>query len=111
MEKNSGPGVRGECIVMTRNTELEPFSKFIEAIDPWLDQAVLVGGWAHRLYRLDPRARKLGYLPLTTLDGDVAVPEKLKVEKSTIRQRLLEAGFTGEFVGEDAPRRRTHKRF
>ena len=73
--------------------ELEAFSKFIVAVEPWLGEVVLVGGWAHRLYRPDPRARKLDYLPLTTLDGDVAVPPKLKKEESTVRKRLLEAGF------------------
>jgi hypothetical protein len=60
-------------------------------------------GWAHRLYRLDDRARKLDYLPLTTLDGDVAVPPKLKKEESTLRKRLLEAGFEEEFIGDDRP--------
>jgi hypothetical protein len=58
--------------------ELEAVSKFIVAVEPWLGEVVLVGGWSHRLYRLDPRARKLDYLPLTTLDGDVAVPPRLK---------------------------------
>src|SRR5438046_3724648 len=82
---------------------VEAFSKFIVAIEPWLGEVVLVGGWAHRLYRLDPRARKLDYLPLTTLDGDVAVPPKLKKEESTLRKRLLEAGFEEAFVGEDRP--------
>ena len=62
--------------------ELEAFSEFVLALEPWLGEVVLVGGWAHRLYRLDPRARKLDYLPLTTLDGDVAVPPKLKKEES-----------------------------
>jgi hypothetical protein len=47
---------------------LETFSKFIVALEPWLGEVVVVGGWAHRLYRLDPRARKLDYLPLTTLE-------------------------------------------
>jgi hypothetical protein len=55
------------------------------------------------LYRLDPRARKFDYLPLTTLDGDIAVPPKLKKEESTVRKRLLEAGFEEEFSGEDRP--------
>ena len=86
-----------------QDLELEAFSKFIVAIEPWLGEVVLVGGWAHRLYRLDPRARKLDYLPLTTLDGDVAVPPKFKKEESTVRKRLLEAGFEEEFVGEDRP--------
>ena len=55
------------------------------------------------MYRLDPRARNLHYLPLTTLDGDVAVPPKLSKEESTIRKRLLDAGFVEEFIGEDHP--------
>jgi hypothetical protein len=38
---------------------------------------------------------------LTTLDGDVAVPERLKAEESTVRDRLLKAGFREEFVGDD----------
>jgi hypothetical protein len=85
------------------NSEMEPFAKFIEALDPWLGQVVLIGGWAHRLYRLDPRARSVMYLPLTTLDGDVAVPPKLKVEESSVRERLRQAGFKEEFVGEHQP--------
>ena len=86
-----------------QDLELEAFSKFIIAMEPWLGEVVLVGGWAHRLYRLDPRARKLDYVPLTTLDGDLAVPPKLKKEESTVRKRLLEAGFEEEFVGENGP--------
>jgi hypothetical protein len=89
--------------MMKPEADIEPFAKFIEAIDPWLGETVLVGGWAHRLYRNDPRARNLAYVPLTTLDGDVALPAKLKVEEATVRQRLLDAGFTEEFVGEDRP--------
>jgi Nucleotidyltransferase len=83
--------------------ELEAFSKFVVALEPWLGELVVVGGWAHRLYRLDPRARKLDYVPLTTLDGDVAVPPKLKKEESNVRKRLLDAGFEEEFIGEDRP--------
>lgn len=83
--------------------ELEAFSKFVVAMEPWLGELVVVGGWAHRLYRLDPRARKLDYVPLTTLDGDVAVPPKLKKEEANVRKRLLDAGFEEEFIGEDRP--------
>lgn len=86
-----------------QDPQLEAFSKFIAALEPWLGEVVLVGGWAHRLYRLDPRARKLDYLPLTTLDGDVAVPPRLKKEEPNVRNRLLAAGFEEEFVGEDRP--------
>src|SRR6267154_3664064 len=90
-------------MTVPQDPEIVPFSKFIGALDPWLEQVVLIGGWAHRLYRLDSRARDLEYLPLTTLDGDVAIPAKLKVEESNVRKRLLEAGFQEEFVGEDQP--------
>jgi len=83
--------------------ELEAFSKFVDALAPWLGEVVLIGGWAHRLYRIHPLARKLDYLPLTTLDGDVAVPPRLKAQEATVRQRLLDAGFEEEFVGEDQP--------
>jgi hypothetical protein len=34
-----------------QDPEFEPFSKVIAALDPWLEQVVLVGGCAHRLYR------------------------------------------------------------
>jgi hypothetical protein len=56
---------------MKADSELEPLARLIEALDPWLSQVVIIGGWAHRLYRLDPRAQKLAYPPLTTLDSDV----------------------------------------
>jgi len=61
--------------------ELKPFVQLIEALEPWLEQVVLIGGWAHRLYRLDPRAQTLRYPPLTTLDSDIAVPLRSKPKK------------------------------
>ena len=85
------------------NAEIEPFTRFVEAVEPWLDEVTLIGGWAHRLYRLDPRARTLTYVPLTTLDGDIAVPAKLRVQEATVRERLLNAGFKEEFMGDDRP--------
>src|SRR6266550_3506797 len=86
-----------------RDRELEAFSKFIGALEPWLCEVVLIGGWAHRLYRRHPLARRLAYLPLITLDGDVAVPPKRKARELSVRKRLLDAGFVEEFVGGDWP--------
>jgi hypothetical protein len=88
---------------MKADPELEGFARLIEALDPWSSQVVIIGGWAHRLYRLDPRARNLAYPPLTTLDSDVAVPAKVEVKKENIRERLLAAGFQEVSVGEDRP--------
>jgi nucleotidyltransferase-like protein len=79
------------------------FARLVEALDPWLDEVVIVGGWAHRLYRLHPRAQALTYPPLTTLDGDVAVPPKVASKEANIRDRLLAAGFQEEFQGEHRP--------
>ena len=88
---------------MKANTELEPLVRLIEALEPWLEQVVIIGGSAHRLYRLDPRARGLAYPPLTTLDGDVAVPSKIEAKETSIWDRLLAAGFQEELIGEDRP--------
>jgi len=81
----------------------DPFGRLVAALEPWLDQVVIVGGWAHQLYRLHPDAQELDYQPLTTLDTDVAVPSKLPVVEQDIRQRLLAYGFAEEFFGDDHP--------
>jgi hypothetical protein len=80
-----------------------PFRRLVAALEPWLDQVVIVGGWAHQLYRLHPHAQELDYPPLTTLDTDVAVPAKLPVGEQDIRARLLAHGFMEEFLGDDHP--------
>jgi hypothetical protein len=35
----------------------EDFAVLIGALDPYLDRIVIVGGWAHRLYRRHPLAQ------------------------------------------------------
>lgn len=79
------------------------FERLLHALAPWQDQMVIIGGWAHRLYRLHPQAVKLDYPPLTTLDTDVAIPEALPVNERDIRDRLHAAGFTEEFFGDEQP--------
>ena len=81
----------------------DPFSRLVVAIEPWLGQLVIIGGWAHQLYRRHPAAQELNYPPLTTLDTDIAVPVKLPAREEDIRSRLLANGFTGEFLGDDRP--------
>jgi hypothetical protein len=88
---------------MSAIQDSDPFRRLISALAPWLDQIVIVGGWAHQLYRLHPLAQDLSYLPLTTLDTDVAVPAKLRVGEQDIRERLLAHGFTEELLGESRP--------
>ena len=64
---------------MKANPEFAWFARLVESLRPWLDQVVVIGGWAHRLYRLHPFAQQLQYEPLATLDADIALPARFKV--------------------------------
>jgi Nucleotidyltransferase len=81
----------------------DPFGHLLSALEPWLAQIVIVGGWAHHLYRLHPHAQRLDYPPLNTLDTDIALPGRFPVGEQDIRSRLLANGFSEEFFGEDRP--------
>jgi hypothetical protein len=81
----------------------DPFGRLFAALEPWLDQIVIVGGWAHRLYRLHPDAQALDYPPLSTLDADVALSPTLMTGGPGIHARLLAFGFEEEFFGETRP--------
>jgi hypothetical protein len=81
----------------------DPFSRLVAALAPWLGQVVLIGGWAHQLYRRHPAAQELDYQALMTLDTDIAMPFQLPAREEDLRSRLLAHGFTEEFLGEDRP--------
>ena len=83
--------------------DLNAFARLVTALEPWLTQVVIVGGWAHRLYRMHPYAQALDYPPLITLDTDLAVPAKLPAGEQDLRERLLAHGFTEEFLGAERP--------
>lgn len=82
--------------------DLAAFMKLVAALSPWRHQLIFVGGWAHRLYRLHPRAQALDYEPLATLDADVAFARHEQLE-GDIRQQLLAAGFVQQLTGEHRP--------
>ena len=88
---------------MNANPEYASFAKLVESLRPWLDQVVIIGGWAHRLYRLHPLAERPQYEPLATLDADVALPRRLRVTGNDIYQRLRANGFEPELVGHHRP--------
>lgn len=79
------------------------FALLIGALDPWLTDLVIIGGWASRLYRFHPMALQLAYPPLFTLDTDIALPARLPSKASSIRARLLESGFQEELLGDHRP--------
>ena len=75
---------------MAVESDVDHFTRLITTLGPWMDQVVVIGGWApHRLYRLHNLAQPLEYSPMTTLDTDVALPAKVLVEDRDIRDRLL----------------------
>jgi hypothetical protein len=88
---------------MNDHNENEAFARVLAAIEPWLEEVVIIGGWAHRLYRLHPHAQTLDYAPLMTLDTDVAMPARLPVKGQDIRERLVANGFAEHRFGEDNP--------
>jgi hypothetical protein len=88
---------------MNANPEFAFFARLVESLTPWLDQMVIIGGWAHRLHRLHPSAQPLQYEPLATLDADVALPRRIKVAGDEIYKRLAANGFEAEFLGHHRP--------
>ena len=88
---------------MAVQSDVEYFARLVDALEPWLDQVVIIGGWAHRLYRLHPLAQPLDYEPLGTFDTYIAVPLDLPATGGQIRARLLERNFREELMGDMQP--------
>lgn len=88
---------------MNGQADNEAFAQLIVAIEPWLGEVVIIGGWAHRLYRFHPSAQALDYVPLMTLDTDVVLPTQLTASGVDLRQRLLAHGFSEQRFGDDNP--------
>lgn len=81
----------------------EKFEPLVDALGPYRNRVVIVGGWAHRPFSRHPLAQPVPYLPLMTRDTDVAIPMGMAAEQTSLREPLLEAGFPERFVGDDHP--------
>jgi hypothetical protein len=46
---------------MNGQADNEALARLIVAIEPWLGEVAIIGGWAHRLYRFHPSAQALYY--------------------------------------------------
>ena len=88
---------------MAGASDVEYFARLVDALEPWLEQVVIIGGWAHRLYRLHPLAQPLSYEPLGTFDTDVAVPTNLPASGEQIHERLIGRDFHEELLGDTRP--------
>jgi len=78
------------------------FARLLEALRPWLNHLVVVGGWAHRLYRFHERANPPAYGALRTRDADVAFSITAPLD-GDIAAALRSAGFHEEHSFEHAP--------
>jgi len=83
--------------------DLKSFARLVDVLVPWLDQVVIVGGWAHRLYRIHSSAQPLDYDPLATFDTDVAMPGELPQQAESMQARLTARGFEEELLGDMRP--------
>ena len=72
--------------------DLEAFVKLAQALAPWGGQLVYVGGWAHRIHSLDPRANTLSHQAVFTRDTDLAFAAAEPIE-GDINGALAKSGF------------------
>ena len=82
--------------------DLEAFAKLVQALAPWRQQLIFIGGWGHRLHLLDARANRPDYQPVFTRDTDLAFANKEPIE-GDIKQALMQHGFQEELSGDHRP--------
>jgi len=82
--------------------DLQPLGRLIHAIRPWLDEVVVVGGWAHRLFWLHDAAHPPAHAALRTLDADLVFSD-WNQPAGDIGAALRAAGFSEELAGEHRP--------
>lgn len=87
---------------MTGAAHAEPFARALRALRTYLDELVIAGAWAHRLFRFHEFARPPGYQPLMTVDADMATPANLRPRRQPIPRLLEISGFREKFKGQDA---------
>jgi hypothetical protein len=85
------------------------FGRVILTLAPYLDDMVIVGGWAHRLFRLHPLAASTAPAPLMTLDVDIAAPIGLSDRGRTLRELLLGAHFVENLSGSESLPKTTYQ--
>lgn len=74
----------------------------VQALEPILADALVVGGWAHRLHRQHPLAMELDEEPVQTMDCDVALGLKASAPLGLdLASRFDRAGFDFEHTGTE----------
>lgn len=78
------------------------FARLLDALRPWLEHMVIIGGWAHRLHRFHPLSHPPSYAPLRTRDADVAFSVSAPLT-GDIAAAMKTAGFQEDFSGDHTP--------
>ena len=73
--------------------DLTSFARTVEALRPYLEDLVFIGGWAHFLYTRLPESAPIGFEPLFTEDADIAAPLGLPIRRRPIPELLADAGL------------------
>jgi len=77
-------------------------ARLINALQPWREKLVLVGGWAHRLHRLHGDAEVPQYQAVVTRDADLAF-DVVGEMGGDIAKALELAGFANTLSGDHVP--------
>ena len=78
------------------------FATLIDAVRPWLNELVIIGGWAHQLHHLLPGVTLGSHAVLRTRDADIAFTHDSAIQ-GNIDDALRAAGFRVEITGDDTP--------
>ena len=78
--------------------DLAAFARLLDALRPWTNQLVIVGGWAHRLHRFHPLAHPPAYEAIRTKDADLAFSSSAPLE-GDIAAALKECKLRRRVVG------------
>lgn len=79
--------------------DIEVLARLLRAIEPYLNDVVLIGGWVHALYlqELDPAPRSV-----RTTDVDLSIPRRLSAnDRPPLLELVEEAGFEVEQIAGD----------
>ena len=80
----------------------ESFAQLIEALSPWREQLILIGGWCHRLHRLHPLAQAQDYPVVHTRDTDLLIQRRPGAGEDILGE-LKRLGFKEVFSGDQKP--------
>lgn len=96
----SGAGAQsqtGAGVVSAADADRAMFAKALKALQPYLAELVVIGGWAHRLFGMHPGARAPGFQPLMTEDADIAAPVRIQHKGESIAALLKRSTSTTRY--------------